>query len=135
MIAITEEDFNIDKILQEAKHPDDGAIVTFLGIVRDDGIDGMEIEAYADLAMQELEKIEKEALERFNIRSLDVIHRTGTLSVGDNILLIVCGAPHRKDAFDACEYMIDELKKRVPVWKKELFNDGAGGKWVGEATK
>jgi molybdopterin synthase catalytic subunit len=135
MIAITEEDFNIDKILKDAKHPDNGAIVTFLGIVRDDGIVGMEIEAYTDLALQELDKIEEEALERFDIRSLDVIHRTGTLSVSDNILLIVCGAPHRKDAFAACEYMIDELKKRVPVWKKELYKDGAGGKWVGEGTE
>ncbi len=94
----------------------------------------MEIESYTDLAIQELDKIEKEALERFNIRSLDVIHRTGTLSVGDNILLIVCGAPHRKDAFAACEYMIDELKERVHVWKKELHEDRANGKWVGEET-
>ncbi|HIE31962.1 MAG TPA: molybdenum cofactor biosynthesis protein MoaE [Methanosarcinales archaeon] len=135
MIAITEEDFNIDKILTEAKHPDNGAIVTFLGIVRDDGIVGMDIEAYTDLAMQELDRIEREALEQFDIRSLDVIHRTGTLSVSDNILLIVCGAPHRKDAFAACEYVIDELKERVPVWKKELYINGAGGKWVGDDTE
>ncbi len=134
MIEVTEDDFNIGNILNAAKHPDNGAIVTFLGTVRDDGISGMEIEAYTDLAIQELDKIEKEALERFNIQSIDVIHRTGTLSVGDNILLIVCGAPHRKDAFAACEYMIDELKERVHVWKKELHKDGASGKWVGEET-
>ncbi|MEA1908066.1 MAG: molybdenum cofactor biosynthesis protein MoaE [Euryarchaeota archaeon] len=134
MIEVTEDDFNVGKVLNDAKHPDNGAIVTFLGIVRDDGISGMEIESYTDLAIQELDKIEKEALERFNIRSLDVIHRTGTLSVSDNILLIVCGAPHRKDAFAACEYMIDELKERVHVWKKELHEDKANGKWVGEAT-
>ena len=63
----------------------------------------------------------------FFIKS-DIIHRTGTLAVSDNILLIVCGAPHRKDAFTACEYVMDELKERVPVWKKELSVDG--GRWV-----
>ena len=128
MIKITEEDFTIDGIIGNAKHPDSGAIVTFLGIVRDDEIVGMEIEAYTEHAVQELERIRDEALEQFDLTSLDIIHRTGTLAVSDNILLIVCGAPHRKDAFTACEYVMDELKERVPVWKKELSADG--GRWV-----
>ncbi len=126
MIKITEEDFKIDELIGKAKHPDAGAVVTFLGIVRDDGIVGMEIEAYTELAMQELGRIRGEALEQFDLTSLDVIHRTGTLAVSDNILLIVCGAPHRKDAFAACEYVIDELNERVPVRKKELSADGVG---------
>jgi len=129
MIKITEEDFKIDEMIGMAKHPDAGAVVTFLGIVRNDGIVGMEIEAYTELAMQELERILDEALRQFDLTSLDVIHRTGTLAVSDNILLIVCGAPHRKDAFAACAYVIDELKERVPMWKKELSEDG--GRWVG----
>ncbi len=128
MIKITEEDFTIDDIVGKAKHPDSGAIVTFLGVVRDDEIVGMEIEAYTEHAVQELERIRDEALGRFDLTSLDIIHRTGTLAVSDNILLIVCGAPHRKDAFTACEYVMDELKERVPVWKKELSVDG--GRWV-----
>ena len=127
MIKITEEDFTIDEIIGKAKHPDSGAIVTFLGIVRDDEIVGMEIEAYTEPALQELGRIRDEALEQFDLTSLDIIHRTGTLSVSDNILLIVCGAPHRKDAFAACEYVMDELKERVPVWKKELSEDGGDG--------
>ena len=133
MIKITEEDFKIGEVIEKAKHPDAGAVVTFLGIVRDDGIVGMEIEAYTELAMQELERIRDEALGQFNLTSLDVIHRTGTLAVSDNILLIVCGAPHRKDAFAACEYVIDELKERVPMWKKELTEDGC--RWVDGAMK
>ena len=128
MIEITEEDFKIGELIGKAKHPDAGAVVTFLGIVRDDGIVGMEIEAYTELALPELERIRDEALEQFDLTSLDVIHRTGTLAVSDNILLIVCGAPHRKDAFAACEYVIDELKGRVQIWKKEL--SAGGGKWV-----
>jgi molybdopterin synthase catalytic subunit len=128
MIKITEEDFKIGELIGRAKHPDAGAVVTFLGIVRDDEIVGMEIEAYTERALQELGRIRDEALDRFDLTSLDVIHRTGTLAVSDNILLIVCGAPHRKDAFAACEYVIDELKERVPMWKKELSEDG--GRWV-----
>jgi molybdopterin synthase catalytic subunit len=128
MIKITEEDFKIGELIGKAKHPDAGAVVTFLGIVRDDGIVGMEVEAYTERALQELGRIRDEALDRFDLTSLDVIHRKGTLAVSDNILLIVCGAPHRKDAFAACEYVIDELKERVPMWKKELSEDG--GSWV-----
>ena len=133
MIKITEEDFKIGELIGKAKHPDAGAVVTFLGIVRDDGIVGMEIEAYTQRAIQELERIRDEALEQFDLTSLDVIHRTGTLAVSDNILLIVCGAPHRKDAFAACEYVIDELKERVPMWKKELTEDGC--RWVDGVMK
>ncbi len=133
MIKITEEDFNIDELIGKAKHPDAGAVVTFLGIVRDDEIIGMEIEAYTKQAMQELERIRDEALERFDLTSLDIIHRIGSLLVSDNILLIVCGAPHRKDAFATCEYVIDELKKRVPIWKKELSE--GGGAWVDGAGR
>lgn len=128
MIKITEEDFKIDELIGKAKHPDAGAVVTFLGIVRDDGIVGMEIEAYTKRARQELGRIRDEAIDRFDLTSLDIIHRTGKLAVSDNILLIVCGAPHRKDAFAACEYVIDELKERVPIWKKELSE--GGGRWV-----
>ena len=128
MIKITEEDFKIDELIGKAKHPDAGAVVTFLGIVRDDGIVGMEIEAYMERALQELGRIRDEALDKFDLTSLDIIHRTGKLAVSDNILLIVCGAPHRKDAFAACEYVIDELKERVPIWKKELSE--GGGRWV-----
>ena len=133
MIKITEEDFKIDEMVRNAKHPEAGAVVTFLGIVRDDDIIGMEIEAYTERAIQELGRIRDEALGRFDLTSLDVIHRTGTLAVSDNILLIVCGAPHRKDAFAACEYVIDELKERVPMWKKELSEDGC--RWVDGVMK
>ena len=124
MIKITEEDFKIDEMIEKAKHPDAGAVVTFLGIVRDDGIAGMEIEADTELAMQELGRIRDEAIGQFDLTSLDIIHRTGTLAVSDNILGIVCGAPHRKDAFAACEYVIDELNERVPIRKKEVSADG-----------
>jgi len=129
MVEITEQDFSIDDLIKRAKSAGVGAVVTFTGTVRDDGIQGMELEAYGEMALPELEKIRDEAVENFGLKFADVIHRTGFLSVGDNIVLIVCSAPHRKDAFEGCRYIIEELKVRVPIWKKELKDDG--DKWVG----
>jgi len=80
----------------------------------------MGIDANEEPAMQELGRIREEALKRFDIKSLDIIHRTGRLSVGERILFIVCSAPHRKDAFAACEYTVDELQKIVSIRKREL---------------
>jgi molybdopterin synthase catalytic subunit len=129
MIDITEKDFSIDEAVERARRPEIGAIVTFLGTVRDDGITSMELEAYREAAMPELEKIRDEAVARFDLQSVEVIHRVGSLHIGDNIALIVCGAAHRQSAFDGCKYIIDELKARVPIWKKEVLSEGE--RWVG----
>ncbi len=129
MIDITERDFSLDEMIGKAKREDVGAIVTFLGTVRNDNIQRMELEAYRDAALPELKKISDEATTRFNLKSVDIIHRIGSLSVGDNIALIVCAAGHRKEAFEGCSYIIDELKARVPIWKKEI--GASGERWVG----
>ncbi len=130
MIEITENDFSIEEVMRRAKHPDVGAIVTFLGTVRDDDILKMELEAYKDAALPELELIRDEAVSMFNLKSVDIIHRVGSLSVGDNIALIVVSAGHRKEAFEGCAYILEELKKRALIWKKELCKDGE--RWVGQ---
>ena len=129
MIDITEADFSIEDVVEKAKSEDVGAIVTFLGTVRNDGIKSMELEAYKEVAIPELERIRDEAIERFNLKSVDLIHKIGSLSVGDNIVLIVCAAGHRMEAFDGCSYIIEELKVRAPIWKKEIKPDGH--RWVG----
>ena len=128
MIEITDADLSIEALVARAKRDDIGAVVTFLGTVRNDGIDRMELEAYAEAAVEELQRIEREALEKFAIASLDIVHRVGSLDVGEDIVLIVCAAGHREAAFAGCRYAIEELKKRVPIWKKEI---GSGGEiWV-----
>lgn len=129
MIDITEADFSIEEVVKKAKREDAGAIVTFLGTVRNDGIKSMELEAYREAAIPELERIRDEAIERFHLKSADIIHRIGSLSVGDNIVLIVCAAGHRKEAFLGCSYIIEELKVRAPIWKKEIKHDSH--RWVG----
>ena len=128
MIAITEDDFDPGAYIDAARTPDNGGIVAFTGIVRDDGIISMELESYKDVALQELTLIRDEAMARYGINSLDIIHRTGKLAVGDHIVLIVVGSSHRKAAFQACEYVIDRIKESVPIWKKEQTKEGT--RWV-----
>lgn len=128
MIRIQQDDFNVGKLVEEAKSRATGAIVTFIGTVRDDGIECMELEAYHEVAERELAVIRDAAMKEFPLHGVDIIHRTGPLRVGDNIVLIVVSAGHRKEAFLGCEYVIDRLKQTVPIWKKEYAKDGS--RWV-----
>ena len=130
MIKITEEDFSLDEMIKRARSKDAGAIVTFLGTVRDDGMERMEVEAFREAAQAELEAIRDEAMSRFSLKAVEVVHRTGSLAVGENIVAIVCSAAHREEAFSGCRYIIEELKKRAPLWKKELGEKGE--RWVGQ---
>jgi len=128
MIQITREDFDVSELLSEARNSEMGALVSFLGVVRDDGIQKMEIEAYEEVARQELARIRDEAIARFGVRRVDIIHRIGSLLAGDQIVLIIVGASHRKAAFQGCEYIIDQIKESVPIWKKEYTAHGS--RWV-----
>lgn len=128
MIAIQTEDVDIGALIAAAKKQGTGAIVVFDGIVRDDEITEMELEAYEDIAIQELEKIARDAADMFRLLHVDIIHRIGRLSVGENILIIVVSAGHRPEAYAGSRYIIEEIKKGVPIWKKELTKEG--GRWV-----
>ena len=129
MIEVTEQDFSLDEVVTRAKRTDAGAVVTFLGTVRDDGIEMMEVESFPEAALLELESIRGEAVSRFGLMSVEIVHRIGQLSVGDNIVAIVCSAGHRDEAFQGCRYIIEELKKRAPIWKKEIRENGE--RWIG----
>ena len=115
-----------------------GACVCFEGWVRDhnDGaaVTALEYEAHRSIAESEGEKILEEARERFAIVSARCEHRVGKLAIGDCAVWVGVTAPHRGAAFDACRYIIDETKQRVPIWKKEHYRDGQSG-WVNCATK
>ncbi len=128
MIAIQEDDVDIGALINAAKKDGTGALVVFDGVVRDDGITEMELEAYRDVAIQELEKIARDATHQFKLLHVDIVHRIGRLSVGENILVIIVSAGHRPDAYAGSRYIIEEIKKGVPIWKKELTKDG--GRWV-----
>ena len=127
------------KALKRALESDDvGACVTFEGWVRDhndgEAVVALEYEAHAAIAEQEGSTIIEEARERFAIGSARCEHRIGKLAIGDCAVWVGVSAAHRGAAFDACRYIIDETKRRVPIWKKEHYRDGHSG-WVNCATQ
>lgn len=107
-----------------------GAVVSFTGIVRDiaPGLEAMQIEHYPGMTEKAIEAIASEAAERWHTGGLLVIHRYGALAPGDMIMMVATAAPHRADAFQAAEFLMDFLKSRAPFWKKEVAQDGAD--WV-----
>ena len=107
-----------------------GAVVTFSGLVRDDGgrLDAMEIEHYPGMTERAIRAIAEEAQARWSLGDVLVIHRHGTLRPGELIMMVATCSPHRGDAFAAAEFLMDYLKSRAPFWKKELTADGAA--WV-----
>ena len=117
IIKVTKLDFNVSSEILRLRSKSDGAIVSFVGSVRDDGAKYIEIEIYDEMALRQMRLLAKQARARFKIGAITIIHRKGKLKVGENIVLIAVAAPHRKEAFDACEWLIDELKKVVPIWK------------------
>lgn len=124
-------DFGAEANAFASGHKDMGAIVTFTGVVRDlaqDTLDRMVIEHYPGMTEKALEKIAEEALNRWNLGDVLVIHRYGDMRPGDMIMMVATAAPHRVDAFEAAEFLMDYLKSRAPFWKQEFTADGA--EWV-----
>jgi molybdopterin synthase catalytic subunit len=128
MIAIQTGNVDIGALIDAAKKMGTGAVVIFDGVVRDDDITEMELEAYEDVAIKELQKIAKDATEQFRLLHVDIIHRIGRLSVGENILIIIVAAGHREEAYAGSRFIIEAIKAGVPIWKKELTKDGE--RWV-----
>lgn len=142
MIEITTSDFDANDVISKMRTEKVGAIVSFVGCVRDfteitregtnEKVDVKELvfETYEDMAIEKMTQIRNEAMANFAINDMSIIHRKGKLIPSDQIVMIACSAAHRKDAFSACEYAIEELKKIVPIWKKEIGPDGEH--WVGK---
>ncbi len=127
--AIVREKINTQQILDNLKHPEDGAAVVFEGVVRNNTRGRrtlyLDYEAYEEMALKQLEGLSSRALSEFKIRDLAIVHRLGRIEIGETSVLIVVASAHRGAAFDACRWLIDTLKKTVPIWKKEYFEDGA----------
>jgi len=128
MIRVQREDVDVNAVLEAVRVAESGCVVSFLGTVRDASegrsVQRMSIEVYEEMAVKQLSMIRDEALERFGVHEVAVVHRYGDLEVGDSIVCIGVSAGHRDEAFRACRYVIDELKERVPLWKKEYTADG-----------
>ena len=123
-ITITDKPISVDAALKSVSSKSAGCTVLFIGTVRNRSegvrVTGMELESARDLAKSDLERISNLASRKFDVLKVTVSHRIGELNVGDIIVAIAVSAPHRQDAFAASQFIIDELKKTTPIWKKEL---------------
>lgn len=128
MIEVTTEDFSVDDVLARLGSGRMGALVTFVGVVRDSSrgrkVDRIEIQVYEEMAKKQLEAIREEAMKRFGVEEIAVIHRHGSLNVSENIMMIAVGAGHRSEAFEACRFVLERIKEKVPIWKKEITPEG-----------
>jgi molybdopterin synthase catalytic subunit len=119
----------IDVAALGAPEPRDGAACVFVGVVRNENkgkaVRHLEYEAYEEMALPLMEEIGREALARWEITHVALVHRLGRLEIGEASVAVAVTAPHRGAAFEACRYAIDALKARVPIWKKEFYADGS----------
>jgi molybdopterin synthase catalytic subunit len=129
VVALCTEPIEPEKWIEAAKRGEDGAVVVFDGIVRNNtrGRESLylDYEAYEEMAEKQMSRLAFEARARFGVRHVTMIHRLGRLNVGETSVLIVVASAHRAQAFEACRWLIDTLKKTVPIWKRETFADGA----------
>jgi len=127
--SITRDIIDLPDTLAALKRGDDGAALVFEGVVRNQTRGRrtlyLDYEAYEPMALQEMESLAGKALQQFQVRDVAIVHRLGRLQIGETSVLIAVASAHRAAAFEACRWLIDTLKKTVPIWKKEYFEDGA----------
>jgi molybdopterin synthase catalytic subunit len=127
--SIVRDAINAANVLARIKRGEDGAALVFEGVVRNQTRGRktlyLDYEAYEEMALQQMEGLAEQALKDFKVRDVALVHRLGRLQIGETSVLIVVASAHRAAAFDACRWLIDTLKRTVPIWKKEYFEDGA----------
>lgn len=129
MVTLIDTPIDTQALLAAVASPEAGAIDLFVGTVRRQtqgkAVVRLEFEAYPAMAVAEMQKIISQAKEKWPVAKMAMAHRTGTLAIGEIAVAIAVATPHRKAAFEACQFAIDTLKQTVPIWKKEIFEDGA----------
>ncbi|HXV77524.1 MAG TPA: molybdenum cofactor biosynthesis protein MoaE [Candidatus Polarisedimenticolaceae bacterium] len=128
MILLARRPIDVAELLQAVGGPGNGAVALFVGTVREQNqgrrVLHLEYHAYDEMALREMSALRQAALERFALGEVAIAHRIGKLEVGEASVAIAVSAPHRAASFDACRWIIDRLKQRVPIWKKEFFEGG-----------
>ena len=132
MIKITEKSIDVQKVIETASSLGAGAVNVFVGTVRNNAhgkkVVWLEYEAYESMAVAEIRKVIDDASHRWPLLGWAVSHRVGTLKPGEVSVAVAVSSPHRRESFEACQYIIDTLKEKAPIWKKEHFEDGE--EWV-----
>ncbi len=133
MINIVRHPIDVQEVLRSVQVPEAGAIDIFVGTTRNHSsgkeVLSLEYEAYEPMALKEMEKIENKVRSRWAVHRFAMVHRVGRVGIGEASIVIAVSASHRREAFEACHYAIDTLKREVPIWKREIFADGE--MWVG----
>jgi molybdopterin synthase catalytic subunit len=133
MVELTTQELDYTRITESVRRPDCGAVVLFLGTVRDltDGqvTTALDYEAYPPMAEKKMAEIENDTRQRWPVGDIALVHRLGHLEVGEVSVAVAVSCPHRAQAFEACRHAIDRLKELVPIWKKENWKDGTS-EWV-----
>jgi len=134
---ITEAPLSLDGLAEEVGQNTSGAVASFLGIVREFArgrqVDYLEYDAYPEMATAKMRQIGEEIRQRWPIDRIAIVHRIGRLSIGEASVAIAVSSPHRREALQACAYAIERLKETVPIWKKEVWSDGA--EWIGSTVE
>jgi molybdopterin synthase catalytic subunit len=134
MFSISEDPINVEGLLANVKDDSAGASILFLGTVRNhnEGYDvsGIYYEAYIRMAEDAMSKIEAVAIKRWNLKKFAAVHRIGNLKIGEVSVAIAVSSEHRAEAFEAARYAIDQIKTEVPIWKKEVINNGKEARWA-----
>lgn len=136
MVSLTLNPINIQSVLAAVTTPGSGGIDVFIGTTRDHSngraVTSLEYEAYEPMALRKMEQIEIQARKKWPLEKVAIVHRLGSVSIGEASVVIAVSSAHRKEAFEACRFVIDTLKKEVPIWKREHFADGTA-EWSGHS--
>jgi molybdopterin synthase catalytic subunit len=134
MFEIKRDPLHVEEVVDKVKSDSSGAIATFIGTVRNESMGKrvlyLEYDAYEEMAIKKLREIGEEIKKKWELDKIAVTHRIGRLDIGERSVVIAVSAPHRKDALLACQYIINRIKEIVPIWKKEVWEDGET--WVGK---
>ena len=132
MFAITREPLDPQPLVDAVRKDESGAIALFYGVVRNHNMGRsvryLEYDAYESMALKKMHEVAEEVCAKFPVSGIGVLHRIGRLEIGETSLLVAVSSPHRKEAFEACHHAVDRIKETVPVWKKEVWDDGS--EWV-----
>lgn len=133
MFRVIRKAINLQELVEFVTDPEAGAIVTFIGTTRNNNegrkVIGLDYEAYPEMAEKELARLGEEAKRRWKIQRMAIVHRIGPVQITESSVAIAVSSAHRQDAFDACRFAIEEIKRTVPIWKKEVYEGGEV--WIG----
>ncbi len=132
MFAITSDPLDPAPLVEAVRRDESGAVALFYGVVRNENqgrtVQYLEYDAYPEMAIKKMKEVADEVRARFPVTGVGVLHRIGRLEIGETSLLVAVSSGHRKEAFDACHFAVDRIKQIVPIWKKEVWEDGE--EWI-----